>query len=206
MKFGWGGFGRDWRATSRSSRAARKAAGDDVDLLIDVGLCWDLRPRWSARNAGRVRSLLAGSAAAARAGVGLCRALRASPIRIACESAGGFWESLDASAAAGFTSSCPMSPTSAASASGSDSQPAATEGAWCVPHCFSTGILSAASLHLLANQPEMDLIECSEEGSPLNTDLVRPALRAVDGYIEVPDQPGLGVELDEDIVSRFRVA
>ena len=52
----------------------------------------------------------------------------------------------------------------------------------------------------------MDLIECSEQGSVLNTDLVRPAFRAVDGYIDVPDQPGLGVELDEDIVSRFRVA
>jgi L-alanine-DL-glutamate epimerase-like enolase superfamily enzyme len=83
---------------------------------------------------------------------------------------------------------------------------AQVEGAWCVPHNFSTGILTAASLHLVANQPATDLIECSEAGSPLNTDVVTPALRPCDGFITIPDGPGLGVDLDEQIVTRYRVA
>ena len=95
---------------------------------------------------------------------------------------------------------------SAASASGSAlSQMARAEGARCVPHCFSTGILSAASLHLVANQPEMDLIECSEQGSVLNTDLVRPAMTMSDGYVAVPSGHGLGITLDWSIVERYRV-
>ena len=42
MKFGWGGFGRDRRRDVALVRAAREGAGDDVALMIDVGLCWDL--------------------------------------------------------------------------------------------------------------------------------------------------------------------
>ena len=65
-----------------------------------------------------------------------------SPIQISCESAGGFWESQAPSAAASFMSSCPMSRMSAASASGSAFRRwRGAEGACCVPHCFSTGIL-----------------------------------------------------------------
>ena len=84
-------------------------------------------------------------------------------------------------------------------------QAAAAEGAWCVPHCFSTGILGAASLHLLANQPMEQMIEWSMEGSPLNTSLVEPAMQMVDGYVDVPTGPGLGVELDWTVVERYRV-
>ena len=131
----------------------------------------------------------------------------ASPVRIACESPGGFWESLhflrrgrphvilpDVSNVGGLSQWKRVA------------QAARTEGAWCVPHNFSTGILTAASLHLVANQPDTDLVECSEAGSPLNTDLVRPALRPRDGYITLPDAPGLGVELDDAIVERYRVS
>ena len=84
-------------------------------------------------------------------------------------------------------------------------QAAETEGAWCVPHCFSTGILAAASLHLLANQRVPHMIEWSMEGSPLNTSLVTPRMTMEDGYVAVPTGPGLGVALDWDVVERYRV-
>ena len=75
-----------------------------------------------------------------------------------------------------------------------------------MPHLFSTGILTAASLHVVANQPTTNLIESSEAGSPLNTALVVPPLRAVDGSIRVPTEPGLGVSLDDAILAQYRVA
>jgi L-alanine-DL-glutamate epimerase-like enolase superfamily enzyme len=31
-------------------------------------------------------------------------------------------------------------------------------------------------------------------------------LRAVDGYLSVPQEPGLGIDLDDENVSRLRVA
>jgi L-alanine-DL-glutamate epimerase-like enolase superfamily enzyme len=207
MKFGWGGFGSDLRADVALVRAARRGAGDDCDLLVDVGLCWDgptalerahalaeFHPYW-------LEAPMPHEPVEAYAE--LCAA---SPVRIACESSGGFWPSLhflrrgrldvvlpDASTVGG------LGPWKRVA------QVAASEGAWCVPHNFSTGILTAASVHLVANQPATDLIECSEAGSPLNTELVRPALRPRDGYIDVPTSPGLGVELDETVVQRYRV-
>jgi L-alanine-DL-glutamate epimerase-like enolase superfamily enzyme len=43
------------------------------------------------------------------------------------------------------------------------------------------------------------------EGSPLNTDLATPRLQMIDGCVEVPATPGLGVLLDMDVVERYRV-
>jgi L-alanine-DL-glutamate epimerase-like enolase superfamily enzyme len=43
------------------------------------------------------------------------------------------------------------------------------------------------------------------EGSPLNTSLVQPAMTMVDGYVDVPCNPGLGIELDWAVVDRYRV-
>jgi L-alanine-DL-glutamate epimerase-like enolase superfamily enzyme len=207
MKFGWGGFGADLRADLALVRAARQGAGDDCDLLIDVGLCWDgptaleraralaeFRPYW-------LEAPMPHEPVEAYAE--LCDA---SPVRIACESPGEFWDCLrflrrghldvilpDASTVGG------LGPWKRVA------QAAAAEGARCVPHNFSTGILTAASVHLVANQPGTDLVECSEAGSPLNTELVQPALRPQDGYISLPNTPGLGVELDEAVVQRYRV-
>jgi L-alanine-DL-glutamate epimerase-like enolase superfamily enzyme len=31
-------------------------------------------------------------------------------------------------------------------------------------------------------------------------------LRLRDGYVTVPDAPGLGVEVDEDVIQKYRVA
>jgi galactonate dehydratase len=32
-------------------------------------------------------------------------------------------------------------------------------------------------------------------------DVVQPHIETVDGYIQVPDRPGLGVDIDEDVVA-----
>jgi L-alanine-DL-glutamate epimerase-like enolase superfamily enzyme len=42
--------------------------------------------------------------------------------------------------------------------------------------------------------------------SPLSRDLVQPAPTVVEDRLEVPTRPGLGIELDESAVKRFRVA
>lgn len=208
VKFGWGGFGRDWRADIALVKMARQAVGDDIDLLVDVGLCWNARTALErAHMLAEFRLYWLEAPLPFYPMEAYAELCSQSPIQISCESAGGFWESQDAIRRGKLHVILPdVSNVGGMGEWKRISQMARTEGARCVPHCFSTGILSAASLHLVANQPDMDLIECSEQGSVLNTDLVRPAFRAVDGYIDVPDQPGLGVELDEDIVSRFRVA
>jgi L-rhamnonate dehydratase len=74
-----------------------------------------------------------------------------------------------------------------------------------VPHCFSTGINLAASLHWMAATPNGDLVEYCLRPSPLMRKLVKNLPPLVDGRVPVPHGPGLGIELDEDVISEFRV-
>ncbi|MCC7048066.1 MAG: mandelate racemase/muconate lactonizing enzyme family protein [Alphaproteobacteria bacterium] len=78
-------------------------------------------------------------------------------------------------------------------------------GAQMVPHGFSTGVLLAASMHFLAACEFGELIEYSQSDSPLFRSLVRNLLPLEEGYVRVPDAPGLGVVLDEALVERYRV-
>jgi glucarate dehydratase len=45
-----------------------------------------------------------------------------------------------------------------------------------------------------------------QEETTLREAITRQKLRAVDGYLPIPEEPGLGIELDEDQVSRYRVS
>lgn len=74
-----------------------------------------------------------------------------------------------------------------------------------VPHCFSTGINLAASLHWMAACEDGDLVEYCLRPSPLMRKLVRNLPPLADGRVPVPEGPGLGIELDEAVIEQFRV-
>lgn len=74
-----------------------------------------------------------------------------------------------------------------------------------VPHGFSTGILLAATIQFLASIPGGDLIEYSQSTSLLSTDLVANPIVMKNGTVPVSTVPGLGVELDEDLLAKYRV-
>ena len=73
-------------------------------------------------------------------------------------------------------------------------------------HSWSTGIIKAASLHVLASMDEAEYFEYAVQSTELNQRLVRERFPVVDGEVEIPTAPGLGVELDEEVVERCRVA
>ncbi|WP_434617590.1 mandelate racemase/muconate lactonizing enzyme family protein [Arthrobacter sp. A5] len=74
-----------------------------------------------------------------------------------------------------------------------------------VPHGFSTGILMAATVQFLASIPGGELIEFSQSTSPLSLDLVTNPITLENGKVMVRDAPGLGIELDEELISKYRV-
>lgn len=77
-----------------------------------------------------------------------------------------------------------------------------------VPHHFSTGILGTASVHVNASIPNGLFQETPAigVGSILNTDLVQPKVELdSEGCIVIPKGPGLGIELDQEIVEKYRV-
>ncbi|MFN3983602.1 MAG: enolase C-terminal domain-like protein, partial [Caldilinea sp.] len=75
----------------------------------------------------------------------------------------------------------------------------------CVNHSYKTGISIAASLHFLAALPNAALLEYCVEPSALRQTLTRQRFPLVDGYVMVPQEPGLGVDLDEEVIARYRV-
>ena len=68
-----------------------------------------------------------------------------------------------------------------------------------------TGINIAASLHFVAALPNTHYFEyCVEQGA-LRQTLTKQAFPVIDGDICVPEEPGLGIELNEEIVAKYRV-
>ena len=79
------------------------------------------------------------------------------------------------------------------------------EGRRYVPHCFSTGINLTASLHWMASTSGGDLVEYCLRPSPLMRKLVQNLPPLENGRVAVPQGPGLGIELDLEILERYRV-
>jgi L-rhamnonate dehydratase len=82
------------------------------------------------------------------------------------------------------------------------------EGAIVVPHGWKTGITAAASAHFQAatvNAPLVEWLHPELYDSPLRAGLVQPEPRVEDGRLPLPSAPGLGVELVEPTVDRYRV-
>lgn len=72
------------------------------------------------------------------------------------------------------------------------------------PHVWFQGILFAASLQLAAAASNCCIFEVSQSTSPLIYELTtEPFSIRSDGTIEVPDKPGLGIDLIPDAEQRF---
>jgi L-alanine-DL-glutamate epimerase-like enolase superfamily enzyme len=74
-----------------------------------------------------------------------------------------------------------------------------------VPHCFSTGVLVAASLHFVAALARPTWSEYSVADSPFVNGVLAEPFVLRDGALRVPTGPGLGVELDDELIERIRV-
>ena len=74
------------------------------------------------------------------------------------------------------------------------------------PHNFSSGVLLAATAHLMAATPNTTLLEMDTSGNAVYDDLILDGVQFKDGMFEVNDSPGLGVEIPESIIEKHAVA
>ena len=70
-------------------------------------------------------------------------------------------------------------------------------------HTWSSAINTAASLHLTASAPNYIVFELKPLPSPMQHELVTNPIEQKDGWIEIPEGPGLGVEVDERVVRKY---
>jgi len=79
---------------------------------------------------------------------------------------------------------------------------AATAGVGLAPHTSHTALNYAATLHVMAASPSSYVYEGTHSDNPFD-DIFGGARFVVDGRASAPDGPGLGVTVDEDLLSRF---
>lgn len=208
LKLGWGPLGRISESLDvELVRAARAAAGSERTLMLDVGLVWDsaqaikMARRFEEFNLSWLEEPLPPGDL-----TGYARLADNVDMRIAAgeqeTTYQGFIDLIekghvdviqpDLARAGGLTPAVRLA------------QYAYDHNILCVPHAFSTGILVAASLHYVASMPHGQLAEFTVSESPLARELLtEPFHLEADGTLRVPQAPGLGVKLNEEVLRRY---
>jgi L-alanine-DL-glutamate epimerase-like enolase superfamily enzyme len=86
---------------------------------------------------------------------------------------------------------------------------AAMASAWnipCVPHSFSSAIALVSNLHFSASIPNSMFQEFDRNVNPLREELLQEPIKINrEGYVDLPQGPGLGVTLNDAVVKKYRV-
>jgi L-alanine-DL-glutamate epimerase-like enolase superfamily enzyme len=210
LKLGWGPLGESREQDLLLIKAAREEAGQDMELMLDAGYGYgnnvedaayiasalaDLDYKWleepffpdeidaySALTAKKILPIAAGEQ----------NVTRWEFQELARAKALDVWQP-DIARCGGISEMVKIA------------EIAESHGVRVVPHAWKSGILKAASLHVNAILPGERIQEWSTADNPLAQSLVSTAQPIVDGYAKVPVAPGLGVEVDEEVVTRFLV-
>jgi L-rhamnonate dehydratase len=208
-KFGWNGWGDDWARDEAQVATLREAVGPRVDIMIDAGLGYadaksaiqmarrlePYQPYWyeePLRPDDYEGYAKLCAATSLRIAAGEEEANRLSYLELMDRGQVDVVQ-VDLCRVGGLTEALKIGWL------------AYDRGRLVINHSYSTHINHAASLHFLACMPHAPLLEFCVEPSPLLTELTREPLRAIDGYVAVPQAPGLGVELNEGVVERYAV-
>jgi L-rhamnonate dehydratase len=208
VKFGWEPMGESEAVDRDLVRGAREGIGDAATLLIDAGCVWDARTALRRAHAFAEQRAEWLEEPLRQDDIDGYRWLRdRSPIPIAAgegecgrESFRPYIEqrALDVFqvdlARNGFTDAAYIR------------QRVEESGARLCNHCYTSPLTAAASLHWLASCKDAFLFEDCVEDSPLRHELTHEKIQAIDGWIEIPDGPGLGVNLNEDFVRHHLVS
>jgi D-galactarolactone cycloisomerase len=74
------------------------------------------------------------------------------------------------------------------------------------PHVWGGVLAFAASEHLAISQPNFLILEFDRMSNPLREELPTQGLIFKEGYLHVSEKPGLGIELNEKQIKKFRAA
>ena len=78
-------------------------------------------------------------------------------------------------------------------------------GARIAPHTWSDSVALTANLHLVSSAPAGLFVEVDQTGNPFIDELLADGPRIEGGIAYLPEHPGLGIELDEDVVERHTI-
>jgi L-alanine-DL-glutamate epimerase-like enolase superfamily enzyme len=212
IKLGWRPFGRrDHQTDEKLMQTARAAVGRNVELMVDAGgsdAGWPHGYKWALRTAQMLAAydvVWFEEALPPDDLAGFIELRRHSPVPIATGEVltrrQSFWPFLhhhavdiiqpDATKCGGLTEAWRIA------------WMAYEHNIQWVPHGWNTAIGLAADLHLAAAMPVARFVEFLTP-SPYMDELVTAPFRPdAEGYLTVPDRPGLGIELDQDALKQY---
>ena len=209
FKFGWGALGESFKKDIQLIEWARKYVGDDKDLMIDIGMLWkdcksaiktvhaieDYNIKWLEepftpdniegykRLCGEVDTWIS-----------------------AGEEVGPLHEFDTLINYCGIDLIQPdMSRCGGITVAKKVSDMADLKGIPLIPHAFKTGVLMGASLQLIASIPNALYLEYCEQNTVLSKGLIKNHYQLdPSGLVHIPQGPGLGFEIDPDVLKRYR--
>jgi L-rhamnonate dehydratase len=210
VKFGWGVFGQDPRRDIELVEAARHTLGDEVDLLVDTGWYVQRTPKEAidlVRRLEPYRPYFVEELLHPEDYDGYARVADAVDVLIACgeqeATEWGFRTLIergkidvvqpDISRCGGLTTARKIVHL------------AEMHNRLIIPHAWTSDLLTAASLHLNAFLQRSAFVEYNVTTGPLSREICLNPIQMKDGYLDVPQEPGLGVEVDEAALERYRV-
>lgn len=206
-KFGWEPFGQDAKTDCQYLEALRNAAGDDFDIMLDVGLVWDATTTiqraklFEPFNLYWIEEPLPPDDLRGYAKVSQHITQRLAAGEEECTYRG--FERLIDEGGVGLVqidmTRCGLSEAMRVASY------AQSRGIQVANHNFTTDINTAASLHFLAAIPNALVLEYCVEPSEISRNLAKEPFQQEGGYMTVPDTPGLGFEPNEETIEKFLV-
>jgi L-rhamnonate dehydratase len=206
-KFGWGPMGQSEKQDIELVAQARAGLGSDADLMVDAGLVWDGRTAIRRAEAFSEYDIFwLEEPVRPDDYEGYRKLSEHTSVHIAAgeheSHRATFIELMDRGridivqvdlARCGLTEAMKIAHL------------AHDRGLKVANHGFSTYINVMAALHWLNSVPNALIAEfVVQESTDLREQITKQKLRAVDGYLDIPQQPGLGIDLDEEAIARLR--
>lgn len=211
VKFGWGGLGQSKEKDIRLVKAAREAMGEDKILMLDIGYLWrnskyaammckeleKFNPYWieepmisdDVRGFEKLSSQTHLNISGGEELTGLYE------FKELMEKGNIDIVQPDISRCGGITIAKKIGDM------------ALLNGIEMVPHAFKSGVLMAASIQVLASYKGESFLEYCSQETVLSKELLKSHFALdPDGFVEVPETPGLGVEIDEKAVEKYRIS
>lgn len=208
MKFGWESIGTSPEHDEALVKAIRETVGDDIDIMVDAGFAYDTKTaimmceKFKKYNIFWLEEPLHPDNVE-----GYRRLSESTSIRIAAGEEESSRESfiefidkgkidvvqIDVTRVGGLTEARKIAWDAQIR-----SLPVAN-------HSFTTDINVAASLHMLASIPNAIYLEYCVEKSVFRDKLALNKIESIDGIVSIPEGAGLGVEIDESVVEKYKI-
>ena len=209
VKFGWDPMGQSEELDIALVREARRGLGS-ADLLVDAGLVWDAKTAIRRARAFADYDIFwleepllpddydgyrrLSEAVDTRIAAGEEESERKSFLELMDRGKVDVVQ-IDLTRCGGFTEAVRIAAL------------ARDRGLPVANHGFTTYVNVAAALHFLNSIPNALILEfVAEEETTLRDRITRQRIEAQDGMVAMPQAPGLGIDLDDEAIGRYRVA